>query len=239
MDRTSGVESSRYGSATSPSSPICCRTTKLPLTRSLAVERVIGTGAAIMLSCRCGGTEARVARSYLHPVSSNQERQFSAGPWSYEAARATFPGTALGIWTFKMEAAGAAGDPACAGIASARATGDPACAGIATEIAGAAAAGFLLSFVPSPFPCPPFFLGEALRPPPPPPPCLSRQASPNLQVPAAKKVHCFWLLSPGRGVLSLPRSVVWATLQASPRVQVLFGRRNKHSCSAPPFRLPR
>ena len=49
-----GVDSRRYGSAISPNSPICCLTTWLPVTRSLAVERVIGTVAVLMLSCRCG-----------------------------------------------------------------------------------------------------------------------------------------------------------------------------------------
>ncbi len=131
-----------------------------------------------MLPWRYGGTEALVVRSNLHPVSINQERQSSLGGQSVAAARATLPGTGFGTWTLRIEA----GDSVSTEIATAGA-GDS----VSTEIATAAAAGFR-----SPLVLPlGFLLGEAFLSSP---PCKSWHFSPNLQVPAWKKVHCSWVL---------------------------------------------
>ena len=97
----------------------CCRTTKSPLTKSLAVERVMGTVAFTMLPGRYGGTEALVVRTNLHPVPINQERHSSLGGRSVAAARATLPGTGFGTWTLRIEA----GDSVSTEIATAAATG--------------------------------------------------------------------------------------------------------------------
>ncbi len=89
------------------------------------------------------------------------------------------------------------------------------------EIATAAAAGFPFGF---PFPFG-LALGEAPRGPP--PPCKSWHPSPNLQVPSAKKEHCFVLLSAGFGVAERPRSLTWENPHSAPWYKCPFGRPNR------------
>ena len=61
-----------------------------------------------ILSRWCWGTELVVARSNLHPVSSSQERRFSAGAEVVAAARATVPGLREGVVSRSIETATAA-----------------------------------------------------------------------------------------------------------------------------------
>ena len=63
----------------------------------LAVDKVTGSGASMTLSRRCRGTDAIVVRSYLHPVSSSQERLVSVGAEDVPVRVATGACTTLGV----------------------------------------------------------------------------------------------------------------------------------------------